>query len=214
MKITVSLLESDSVIRQQIFQSLKQDLTNVMARSRISILDKIKIVLAQALKEEPEYSSLANGDLRLQFGIPDPTAVDQVVQKLAETVDIKMIPITISSLGLKGGFTLTALKSDDMGGVVSDSSAMVNDSARGYSLPWLEWLLYKGNEIIVRKFDVELGPNPNSRTGMAVMVGSNNNWRVPPAFVGTITNNWTTRAIDRIEKQVGDIIQKTIENNI
>ena len=214
MKITVSLLESDSVIRQQIFQSLKQDLTNVMARSRIAILDKIKIALDQALKEEPEYSSLSNGDLRLQFGIPDPTDVDQVVQKLAETVDIKMTPITVSSLGLKGGFTLTALKSDDMGGVVSDSSAMVNDSERGYSLPWLEWLLYKGNEIIVRKFDVELGPNPNSRTGMAVMVGSNNNWRVPPAFVGTITNNWTTRAIDRIENQVGNIIQKTIENNI
>ena len=61
---------------------------------------------------------------------------------------------------------------------------------------------------------MELGPNPNSRTGMAVMVGSNNNWRVPPAFVGTITNNWTTRAIDRIENQVGNIIQKTIENNI
>lgn len=214
MKITVSLLESDSVIRQQIFQSLKQDLTNVMARSRIAILDKIKIALAQALKEEPEYSSLSNGDLRLQFGIPDPTDVDQVVQKLAETVDIKMVPITVSSLGLKGGFTLTALKSDDMGGVVSDSNAMVNDNERGYSLPWLEWLLYKGNEIIVRKFDVELGPNPNSRTGMAVMVGSNNNWRVPPAFVGTITNNWTTRAIDRIENQVGNIIQKTIENNI
>jgi len=214
MKITVSLLESDAVIRQQIFQSLKKDLDIVMAKSRPGILDKIKIALAQALKQEPEYESLAHGDLRLQFGIPDPTAVDQVVQKLAESTNIDMIPIAISSLGLKGGFKLTALKADDMGGVVSDNSAIVTDNERGYSLPWLEWLLYKGNEIIVRKFDVELGPNPNSRTGMAVMVGSNNNWRVPPAFVGTITNNWTTRAIDRIEKQVGDIIQKTIENNI
>jgi hypothetical protein len=46
------------------------------------------------------------------------------------------------------------------------------------------------------------------------MVSSNNSWRVPPQFAGSQASNWTTRAIERVDKQIESIIQKAIEDNI
>ena len=97
---------------------------------------------------------------------------------------------------------------------ITTEAAQVIDTKRGYSLPWLEWLLLKNNKVIVNNYDVKLGPNINSRTGNAIMVSSNNNWRVPPQFAGSQASNWTTRAIERVDKQIESIIQKAIEDNI
>ena len=174
----------------------------------------IKPLIESALKEEPEYNSLIAGQLRLEFGIPDTSKVDSVISKLADTVSITKNAIRIGPRGLSGGFTIYALKADDMGGVIADESAMVIDDTNGYSLPWLEWLLLKGNKVIVQQHEVRVGANANSRTGMAIMVKSNKGWRVPPEFVGTMRNNWTTRAVERLENEIRQLIKKEIEANV
>ena len=84
----------------------------------------------------------------------------------------------------------------------------------GYSIPWLDWLLLKNNQILVRNYEVQYTNSNRSRSGMAIMVNSNSNWRVPPEYAGSITNNWTTRAVDRVESKVYNIIKQHIENNI
>jgi hypothetical protein len=154
------------------------------------------------------------GQLRLEFGIPDTSKVNEVISKLADTISISRNPTNINNRGLTGGFTVYGLKADDFNGVLSDDSAMVIDEDNGYSLPWLEWLLLKGNKTIIQKHEVQIGPNPTSRTGMAIMVKSNKSWRVPPEFVGTVQNNWTTRAIERAQNAISQVIKKEIEANI
>ncbi|NCA31122.1 MAG: hypothetical protein EBS93_10465 [Chitinophagia bacterium] len=96
----------------------------------------------------------------------------------------------------------------DYADVLSSDDALVIDNLRGYNLPWLEWLLLEGNKIIVRKQQVEFGPNIASRTGNAIMRPSNKSWRVPSEFAGTITNNWITRAIDNSESQIYDLLDR------
>jgi hypothetical protein len=91
---------------------------------------------------------------------------------------------------------------------------LVIDGERGYSLPWLEWLLFRGGEIIVRNFEVEYGTNPRSRSGDAIMISSNKNWRVPAQFAGTIGNNWTTRAISSIEDKIIELMRIELEKAI
>ena len=209
MNLSLSILETNSTISKMILDALRIELDRVMQKSAKEIPIKIKPLLSDALKQEPEYSSLKSGKLRFEFGIPDAGAVDDVVEKIANTITINASPIKIS-----GGFTLTAIKTDDINGIINDPSSIVEDTIRGHSLPWLEWLLFKGNQTIIKGYDVKLGPNNNSRTGNAIMVSSNGNWRVPAEFAGTTSNNWTTRAVERLESSIYKIIQSTVESNI
>lgn len=214
INLSLDIVESNSYIRQQILSSLSIEIDKVINKSMNIIQNNTINIINNALKQEPEYESLKSGRLRYEFGIPDSSSVDIIVDKLSRTVTINRRPIKISNLGLSGGFDVTAIENETFNGLLQDPSAVVQDNARGYSLPWLEWLLLRGNEIIVRSYDVKLGPNPNSRTGNAIMVESNRNWRVPAEFVGKNNNNWTTRAIERCENELLKMIQQTIESNI
>jgi len=214
MNLSLTLLETSSTINKMILDSLRVDLDNTMQKSAKQLPAKIKPLLSDALKQEPEYSSLKSGKLRFEFGIPDAGAVDDVIEKIANTITINASPVKISGSSLSGGFTLTAIKTNDINGIINDPSAIVEDTMRGYSLPWLEWLLFRGNQTIVKGYQVKLGPNNNSRTGNAIMVSSDGSWRVPAEFAGTISDNWTTRAVERLESNIYNIIQSTVESNI
>jgi len=214
MNLSLDILESNSTIRTLILEALRVELDRTMQKSATELELKIRPLLSDALRQEPEYNSLKSGKLRFEFGIPDSNAVDDVVEKISSTITINSFPIKISNAGLSGGFQLTAIKTDDINGITNDSSAIVDDTARGYSLPWLEWLLFRGNQTIVQNYSVKIGPNSNSRTGNAVMIKSNSNWRVPAEFAGTATDNWTTRAIERLEPIIYKLIQSIVERNI
>lgn len=213
MKLSLTLLESDSYIKNQILEALSKQANIVLKNTSQKILPKIKILLENALKQEPEYISLISGQLRLEFGIPDVSVVDDIVKKLSETVSISVQNSTIKNNGVSGGILLTALEKASMGGLINDSSGIVVDS-KGYSLPWLQWLLYAGNKPIVKNYEVKIGPNSRSRTGMAIMIDSNKNWRVPTAFAGTINNNWIIRALDRVSNDIIKLIQDSFESSL
>lgn len=214
MNISVKILETTSEISKLIANALKPEVDKALVSASKKASDKIQPLLADALKAEPEYQSLTNGKLRLEFGIPNPGSVDSIIEKLSSTLTIENIPTKITSNGLSGGFKLTALKSDDMNGLLSDGDAIVTDTERGYTLPWLSWLLYEGNKPVVKNYQVRLGSNPYSRTGMAIMVESSDSWRVPPEFAGTASSNWTTRAVERISNQITDILKQSLEESI
>lgn len=214
MKFDLKIIDSNSSIRKSILDALSKEVDRTINKAIPKIQSNLSQLLIDALKQEPEYSSLKNSTLRFEFGIPDTSVVDDIVDKLAQTVSIRKKTIRITNAGLNGGFEITAIQSDNISGLTSDPSAIIQDNVRNYSLPWLEWLLLRGNEIIVRKYNVELGPSPYSRTGNALMVNSNSSWRVPAEFAGTASDNWTTRAISRIDKQILDLIHTSVENSI
>jgi hypothetical protein len=71
-----------------------------------------------------------------------------------------------------------------------------------------------GAKILVRQHEVKIGPSRYSRTGMALMVESKKNWRVPSEFSGTISNNWITRALENVDKEISDIIKNEITSKL
>lgn len=214
MKINVKLLESNSQVRKLILNALMGDVQNTINKSIRSIESKIKQLVLDALKSEPEYESLKGGQLRYELGIPDSTSIDLVVQSLVDTLQLTTKPLKITNLGLGGGFQLTMIGRGDLDNISNSDFASVFDSNGGYSLPWLKWLLFEGTKPIIKNYEVRMGPNPNSRTGMAVMVKSSDDWKVPPQFAGTASSNWITRALSTIEEKVNNTIRTTIENNV
>jgi hypothetical protein len=214
MKYGLKLLDSSANIAKQINDQLKLQVEKVMSSAISAMREPIKGIVKSALETEPEYTSLVNGELRYNFGIADTSNVDRVIEMLVDTLEITQKTININQQGISGGLEIKMIRSGDFGGVLYSEPAQVIDQQRGYSLPWLEWLLLKGNDIIIQNYDVKFGPSPSSRTGNAIMVQSNNSWRVPPAFVGSIENNWITRALEKTENDIINTIQQSILTQI
>lgn len=214
MKFSLDIVESSDQIVKLVLDQLKDQINKTIKNALPNIQKDVKSIVRNALVSEPEYGSLKAGTLRAEFGIADPSAVDSVIDLMVNTLEIKLDPIKVSGNKLVGGFLLTMIKSDDISGVIYNDNAKVVDNAGGYSLPWLEWLLLKGNETIIQNYSVKYSNSPLSRSGLAFMVESQNNWRVPPNFSGDQNNNWTTRAISKIDKQIVSIISNNINDSI
>lgn len=206
IKFSLKLLDSDSQIKLEILSALKVLLDKALIKLANRIEPKIRILLRQALRNEPEYVSLTNGVLRKEFGIADVSNVDISIDNIVNSMDLSIQPVSIKGSKVSGGISLFIVP-NNLSGIIDDTSAFVIDSERGYSLPWLEWLLTKGGSIIVRSFEVQYGPNPRSRSGDAIMVSSNSNWRVPSEFSGTSKNNWITRALSTIETKIVKVLE-------
>lgn len=209
MNFSLSLVETDSEIRNAILSAMKEVLDKALVKALNSIEPKIRILIRAALRNEPEYVSLISGELRKEFGIENTNNVDIAIDNIINSINFSINKISVGASGLTGGIKLTVVPKD-LTGIIDNSSAYVVDTERGYSLPWLEWLLLRGGEIIVRNFEVRYGPNPRSRSGDAIMVSSKSNWRVPAQFAGTTNNNWITRALSTVE----DKIVKTLETEL
>ena len=210
MRISANIVETNDEINTMILEIMADHINDTLNIAMPKITTEIKELVALSLREEPEYQSLLSGRLRAEFGLSDTNMVDNIIDKLVSTIDVSRSTVSYNKIGLVGGFTITMMKSDDMNGLIfTDIASVISNN--GQHLPWLQWLLLEGNNAIVKNFDVKMGSYSQSRSGMAIMVSSRDNWRVPPEFVGTISNNWTTRAIDRIEDKIYTLIQDIIE---
>jgi hypothetical protein len=201
MNIDIKLLESDSQIRQSILSSLKPEVDALVSKSIPKINPMIKDLFKEALMNEPEYTSLKSGRLKYEFGLPQEVDIDDVVLIMSNSVNINLSQSKISSSGINVGIKIEVFEKSGEP-AINSPNAFVSDTKGGYSLPWLEWLLLKGTVPIVKNYSVVLGPNKFSRTGMALMVESNKNWRVPSEFAGSSSNNWASRALDKIEDKI------------
>lgn len=210
MKFSLTVLESQSDISKLILEQIRSIIDKAINKALPRISSELKQLIAEALRSQPEYASLLSGTLRAELGLSSTDVVNKLIDAMVNTLTIETNPIVINNKGIKGGFKLTMIKSDDINGLIYTDIASVIDDA-GYSLPWLEWLLLRGNDIIVKNYSVSYTPSEYSRSGMAIMVPSSSNWRVPPNFAGTQKDNWTTRAISSVEKDIYLILQSNIE---
>jgi hypothetical protein len=213
MKFTCKLMNSDSYIRQNVLKLLAEEVNSVFKKSVVSIEAKIKILIKAALLEQPEYASLVNytGDLRLNFGIADVSAIDRAISEFAGSSTIEFKPVKIGNVGLSGGFILKFIPQSAIDSAISSTATITQ---KGQSLPWLSWLLYEGTAPIIRNYDIKFSSNPYSRTGGSIMIPSNKNWRVPAEYAGTVNNNWITRAIEDKDENIYRIVEQTIKDNI
>ena len=212
MKFSLNLVENSSDIAKLILTNLKKEIDKVIDKALPNIRLDIQNLVKEALISEPEYASLKAGTLRAELGILNVGEVDGVVDAMVNTLDITSQPIKIGNGGLTGGFTLTMIRSADINGIIGLDIAMTK-TEKGQSLPWLEWLLLRGNDKIIQDYSVNyIGNSYRSRTGSAVMISNPKGWRIPVNFAGTEGDNWTTRAISKIGNKIPKIIQSNLEN--
>jgi hypothetical protein len=215
MKISIKLLDSSSVISAKILGSIISHLQPAFTKTQQALQQILPKIVKEALILEPEYASLLSGQLRSELGVPDADSkIEQIFSAWSNNLVVQNRPLSIKGSGLSGGFSINIIKSD-FSDILSLPAAVVVDSTSGSIIPWLQWLLIEGNQILIRDYKLRMGPNSRSRTGNAIMVSSTkDNWRVPPQFAGTINNNWVTRAIDRLDDSILSYIEKELERHI
>lgn len=208
-KVTVTLVDSDAKIGNNILKALKPQVENYFRNAFNSIKNQLPQIVIKAIRSAPEYDSLISGELKAEFGLPDSDSrVSAIIDKWNK-LEFSYKRVKISGQSLVGSFSLNMIREDYTDVLSMEAASFVTE--KGSQLNWLEWLLLYGSQTIIKDYDVVLGADPRSRTGMAIMKGvKSGKWGVPPQFAGTQNDNWITRAIDSADQQILDLLNDSL----
>lgn len=211
VKASFKIVESSSEINNQILNILLPMVSDLFSRVFEKTKTQLSTLVQQAIINSPEYTSLSSGSLKAHFGLPNSQNFADSVVNFYKNVSFVYKQPKISSGKISGQFILQMVKSD-FGDIISENFASFT-TEKGSDLNWLEWLLLFGDKAIIKDYSIQLGVYPNSRTGLAIMKGElGGKWHVPYEFSGIASDNWITRAIDSIDKQIETLFIKTMED--
>jgi hypothetical protein len=183
---------------------------------RSTLKREVGLLIRNGIIAQPEYGSLATiGDkLNTEIGLLDAESkLRSLIDIWVRSVEVVMTPPSIVGSRIVGNVVLRAVHSDFADVLGAKAAKYITE--KGDEIPWLEWLLLHGNNIIMATHNAVYIPDAVawSRTGHDIMV-KGSGWRVPPEFSGTINNNFITRAIDNILSDVRVVVEREIRSKL
>lgn len=189
-----------------VIAELQKRLKFVSGKIRRAMQDRIQSVVRNALMGSPEYTSLLGGKLQAHLGVTEPASrITAIIEQWVGNISVET-----KVGGSKNLFRIEiGVLQDDYADVLALKEASY-EYEKGV-IPWLEWLLLEGDKRIVRKY--EFSPTRRgSRTGLGIMVNkSRGGWQVPAEFSGTQSNNFATRALDKIDIDIDKIAENIMK---
>lgn len=211
MKLSLSIVETNSVIEKAILNALLPEASAFMNKASNYIQNNLYVIIKESIVSQPEYDSLVNGQLRLELGVPDAALrIEDLINVWINNAVVEYKVPKISNNRIKSSLTIKMIKAN-FSDVLSLNLANVERSIVGASVPWLQWLLLDGTAIVVDNYEVYIGPHNRSRTGYAIMKASEDaGWSVPSEYAGTISDNWITRAIEASKANIQKLLEKAL----
>ena len=204
-------LEVDkSSIEQVLSVGLYRLLGNRLDKKKIDIIKDIRNIFLLHFQRHPTYESLLSGELQGEFGLTDSkNKLDIISNAIAESLKIVVQQVSIKGGKLKGGLIITSDLAE-MSNVLA-SPAAVQSTEKGQQLPWLEWLLYRGDTQIVREYQYVKSAR-HSRTGKGIMRKNvKRTWGVPPQYAGVAGKNFLTEVFDNANQDIIQYIKSNME---
>ena len=196
-EIVVKLLESDRDISYKLLKGLaskaNERLAYTIRASRLQISEYLRMVILAT----PEMTELQGGILQAEFGLTAgkaSAAVEDIAKRVSESVTIKSKRVVVDgSSGIKGGITIL-IQPVDFSNVTASPQSIVR-TEKGKQLDWLEWLLFKGDAVIIDSYEFR-SKKGKGRSGMGTMSETKGGiWRVPAQYSGTGDDNFITKAL-------------------
>lgn len=183
------ILETLPEIQKEVMKAFTKDLNIYFNAKLPQAHASIRATVYDLILNNPTADSLRGGVLKTDFGLNfDPT--DAVAKAVASSVEMDYTPLTPK---LKGGYNIRIQPLDYINILTIPESVVVSE--KGVQLPWLEWLTEYGDSIISLNFGVFYNAGMGRSQG-GIMVPSMGPFMVDPAYSGTATDNWITRAIE------------------
>lgn len=208
MSLSIQLVDSISQIEKNINAALAQQVNNLISKKQTQLINGAKSLASNWIKSQPEIISLQSSDqnsLVGLFGIPKGSnPADAIVNAVTDSITIKLVPYNNR---LKGGLELY-FQPDDFKNLLSLPQG--HTPIFGGDLHWLDWLLKRGDSIIIANYQYNPGTGLG-RSGLGNMI-SGGSFRVPPQFSGTQDDNFVTRALigSSQEKEISDLFQRVL----
>lgn len=211
MNMNLKIVQSQNQIGKGILAAFLQDLKKDIDRGVSLIKNQLPQIINSAVINSPEYSSLVGGRLKYDFGIPNASQkISGLIDIWSQNIQYRYKAPFIAGTQIRSSFSASMFKVD-FSDVLGTDYASVYDTVRGYSLPWLQWLVFYGNIPIIDDYQVVMVNTSASRTGRAIMRKSGGSWRVPSEFSGTMADNWITRAIESKSAEINLLLERSFK---
>lgn len=192
----LKILETPGVIKKRMLLAMIDELNDVVFRRVLAAKTKIQEMLKTCIADTEEYKALQNGSLVGAFGFPHDSQkrLDAITNTIAKSIKLTKVPFRYISREIIGGAKVYMII-DDFSDILGINEAVIT-TEKGEKLPWLEWLLVKGDQYIISDYRITF-KRGLGRSGLAIMQPSKGQqWRVDNRYSGTLSNNWIVRAVE------------------
>jgi len=197
-RLTIELNETDAKIEKKMIKYLAKKINKKIKRAGMAGIDTIKPdikrwIYDSATLVQLRSASKLRGDLGLTSTLAD-RASDQIATAVAESITATFKPWDNKLTG--GGNLTVKVQGSDFANLLGASWAKYT-TEKGDSIPWLSWLLERGDDIIITGYEVEYGNFGRSGQGRMTGDGSGGGmaFRIDPSFSGTKDRNFITEAL-------------------
>jgi hypothetical protein len=203
----LKLTQTNAQIEKEILRAIVSESNHIFKGALSGMVGPIRGVVRSAIASSPEIASLRAGTLRADFGIIAGIDVTSpIIDSVANSVNVYMKQFRASGASISGGISVN-IQPDNFVNVLSLSIG-TTVTAKGETLPWLDWLLNLGDSVIIADFGVEYGSF--GRSGGARMTPKGRPFKVDSSFSGTATDNFITRAIESHKGEIASIIARSV----
>tara|TARA_Y100000593_G_C4207158_1_gene284881 strand:+ start:129 stop:797 length:669 start_codon:yes stop_codon:yes gene_type:complete len=215
LKITLEIMDKQKDIQNMLDRALINRMNKIVPKIASESREAIVKVVEETIKNTKEVQSLKKADIRGELGLKAAwvsRAINDIAASVSQTTSFRYKQFKKTGSKINGGITIE-VQPADLKNVISLASGQLTYMSSTYktsvTLDWLEWLLKKGDAIIVGKFDFNLQPG-TGRSGQGTMKRNVGGWRVPPSVAGTIDDNFITRAFDKqVQARINSVIEES-----
>jgi len=212
MNISIRLLESNNEIAKKINKAIAEEVNSQIVKNAPRLKKLLVATIPVWIRTQPEMESLLsqgvphtlNAEFGLRPGEPN-DALEAIINAIVETIEIRFKKVDANLVGgVEFRFQPSSFK-NLLGLSEGHVIAASRISGEQHDLHWLEWLLMRGDEIIVVGYEYTPSSGGSARghgrSGGGLMK-EGGAWRVPPEFSGVDTDNVITRAFDGREREL------------
>lgn len=209
MTISLKLLDTNNQIQKEIYKQLAKELNKLVRKNNPKVTRTLRGYIENWVLESPEVSSLLaqglKGSLNARFGLIPGSAVSAVNAIASSVANATQINVKEINRNLSGTIEFN-FQSQDFANLLALPEGH-QLSEEGIDLHWLDWLLTKGDSIIIQGYYYD--PRGLGRSGGGTM-SLGGTFRVPPEFSGTPDDNFITRVFRGKEKVLQNILSNLL----
>lgn len=199
-RISLRLTDPFSKIAKDINEAIAIEANKRVKKNLPKVRGTLRRFVRAWVERQPEIASLSSDgepdSLNAEFGLlpgMGELAVSQIIDAVSNSINIIFKPYN----NKLGGSVEIQIQPTDFQNILNIPAGTVI-TKRGISLDWLEWLLTRGDSIIIIGYSYT--PEGGGRSGGGTM-SSGGAFRVDPRYSGTTENNFVTRAFDHPARQ-------------
>lgn len=203
-----TFIVNEKTLERAVLGALTQFFNGVLANVQAKLKVRLGEEIERRLKNSPEYHSLVEGSLYGNLGVLNGDQVtDKIIGVLRNQMQLNPRPVVVRGGQLVGGLSVEVARADLQDVLNVDGAEFV--SKKGFAVPWLDWLLRGGTNVILADYTF-LNIHGLGRTERGFMVKSTRGWSVPSPWQGDPDFNWITRSLFGMEAVVEQALRESL----